>query len=68
MQGTIKSLHTDKGFGFITSADGSNVEHFFHRSALKNCQFDDLQVGTKVSFESAHGQKGPRAEDIYAQA
>jgi len=67
MVGTIKTLIQDKGFGFILE-EGTNVEHFFHRSALKNAQFEDVKIGDKVSFESTPAQKGPRAEDVYTQA
>ena len=31
MNGTIKRLVSDKGFGFIAASDGN--EYFFHRSA-----------------------------------
>jgi cold shock CspA family protein len=72
MTGQIKRLHTDKGFGFIASDNpelddrGKPIEYFFHRSAVKNARFEDLQEGqTIVSFEPAEGTKGPRAEDVY---
>ena len=60
--GTIKRI-TDKGFGFIAAADGT--EYFFHSSALRNCKIDDITKGAEVSFEPGQGPKGPRAEDVY---
>ena len=63
MTGTIKTLLTEKGCGFIKGEDG--VDYFFHRSALKNVSFDELERGREVTFEDAEGEKGPRAEDVY---
>lgn len=63
MTGTIKRLLTDKGCGFIRAKDGR--EFFFHKSALKNCRYDELEEGREVTFEDSEGEKGPRAEDVY---
>ncbi len=62
MQGTIKRLKQDKGFGFILGEDKN--EYFFHQSALKNVKFEELE-GRDVTFEESEGSKGLRAEDIY---
>jgi len=62
--GTIKRL-TDKGFGFIATADG--VEYFFHQSAVSGTRFDDLREGQTVSFTVGQGPKGPRAENVKAE-
>jgi len=59
--GTIKRL-TDKGFGFIAAADGT--EYFFHQSACKGVRFDELREGQSVTFEVGRGPKGPRAENV----
>jgi len=59
--GTIKRL-TDKGFGFIASADGQ--EYFFHQSACRDVRFDELREGEAVTFEKGQGPKGPRAENV----
>lgn len=63
MQGTVKRVYVDKGLGFIKGED--NIEYFFHRSALKNVNIDELEEGQDVSFEDAEGLKGPKAEDVY---
>ncbi len=62
MTGTIKTIHPDKGFGFIIGED--RREYFFHRSSLKNVSFEQLVKGQDVSFEECESDKGPRAEDI----
>ena len=59
--GTIKRI-TDKGFGFIAAADGS--EYFFHQSACTSTPFDSLRVGQSVTFTMGQGPKGPRAENV----
>lgn len=61
MNGTIKRLVGDKGFGFILASDGN--EYFFHSSACDR-PFDDLREGQAVSFERGQGPKGPRAERV----
>jgi CspA family cold shock protein len=66
--GTIKRM-TDKGFGFITPDDQSEVEPgkdlFFHSSAvLEAGGFDSLREGEKVSYTKGMGAKGPQATDV----
>ena len=57
-RGQIKTL-TDRGCGFISS-DGADV--FFHMSTLEGeGQFDMLQEGQAVEYESEPGERGPRA-------
>jgi CspA family cold shock protein len=60
MNGTVKRLVSDKGFGFIVADDGN--EYFFHNSACGNVRFDDLREGRAVAFERGQGPKGPRAK------
>jgi CspA family cold shock protein len=62
MQGTIKRVIRDRGFGFIRSADGQEV--FFHRSSLQQLSFDGLKEGESVEFELERGEKGPRATSV----
>ena len=50
-QGTIKRLVSDKGFGFIQAADGT--EYFFHQSACVDAPFDTLREGQTDFFIGA---------------
>ena len=60
--GTIKKL-TDRGFGFIETASGTDI--FFHMSSLATgLEFNDLREGEKVSYTEGQGPKGPRAEEV----
>ena len=54
MQGTIKRVVRDRGFGFIHSSDGQQV--FFHRSSLQQMDFDGLKEGEAVEFELERGE------------
>ena len=62
INGTIKKLVSDKGFGFIAAGDGN--EYFFHQSACSETRFDDLREDQAVTFEKGQGPKGPRAENV----
>lgn len=55
MQGTIKRVIRDRGFGFIRSTDGQEV--FFHRSSLQQMNFDGLKEGEVVEFEIERGKR-----------
>jgi CspA family cold shock protein len=63
MNGTISKVIADKGFGFITGADGN--EYFMHRSAVKSGEaFEQLREEQAVTFDAGNGEKGPRAENV----
>lgn len=62
MNGTIKRLVSEKGFGFIAARDGN--EYFFHQSACQETRFEDLREGQAVTFERGQGPKGPRGENV----
>jgi cold shock protein len=50
MQGTVKFFDEDRGFGFITPADGSR-DVFVHIRAVQKAGAYVLSEGQKVSFE-----------------
>ena len=60
-EGTIKRL-TDRGFGFIATANGRDL--FFHMSAVEGTTFEALSEGQRVSYTEGLGPKGPRAESV----
>ena len=62
VNGTVKRLVKDKGFGFVAAADGN--EYFFHQSACTGVSFNELREGQAVTFETGQGPKGPRAENV----
>lgn len=64
MNGTIKNVHPEKGFGFIKGEDGK--EYFFHYKALLNAEMEHLVRDQPVEFIPGDGPKGPRAENVLA--
>ncbi len=63
VQGTIKKVVTDRGFGFISGESG---DVFFHHTSVEEGQFDNLHEGQAVEYEVEEGQggKGPRAKSV----
>jgi len=64
INGTVKRLVFEKGFGFIAASDGT--EYFFHQSSCDGGTFDGLREGQAVTFEKGQGPKGPRGENVRA--
>ena len=48
-KGTVKWFNAEKGYGFITGEDGSDV--FVHFSAIQIEGYKTLAEGQKVTFE-----------------
>ncbi len=60
--GTVKWFNAEKGFGFISREDGSDV--FVHFSAINMDGFKTLEEGQEVQFEVVEGEKGPQATNV----
>ena len=61
--GTVKWFSGEKGYGFITPADGSK-DVFAHFSAIEADGFKSLPEGANVEFEVEDGPKGPQAKSV----
>ena len=61
--GTVKWFNAEKGFGFITREDGSDV--FVHFSAIQEDGFKSLSEGQQVEFEIVDGNRGLQAANVY---
>lgn len=62
MEGEIKKLVSDRGFGFIRTGEGNDV--FFHGSGLVEGNFDLLEIGQRVTFDMESSPRGPRAKNV----
>jgi CspA family cold shock protein len=60
--GTVKWFNSEKGYGFIAQADGSDV--FVHHSAIQMNGYRTLEEGQSVEFELKEGPKGLQAVDV----
>jgi CspA family cold shock protein len=60
--GTVKWFNDAKGYGFITSEDGTDV--FVHHTSIQGNGFKSLAEGEAVSFDIEKGPKGPKAVNV----
>jgi len=61
-KGTVKWFNDQKGYGFISDAEGNDV--FVHFSGLNMEGFKTLKEGQEVEFEVTEGAKGPQAINV----
>lgn len=64
-QGTVKWFNAEKGFGFISREDGSDV--FVHFSAIQGDGFKTLEEGQAVAFDVEDSDRGPQAVNVEKQ-
>jgi len=62
LRGVISKLFPEQGYGFILQAGGGEV--YFHRNAVHDFKFEDLEDGTEVAFNVEEGEKGPQATTV----
>ena len=58
-KGTVKWFNAEKGYGFITGENGSDV--FVHFSAIQGEGFKTLEEGQAVSYDLTEGARGMQA-------
>jgi cold shock CspA family protein/ribosome-associated translation inhibitor RaiA len=61
-RGVVCKLFPQEGYGFILQEGGGEV--YFHRNALHDMTFEDLQDGMEVAFNVEEGEKGPQASTV----
>jgi cold shock CspA family protein/ribosome-associated translation inhibitor RaiA len=61
-KGVISKLFRDEGYGFITMEDGTDV--YFHRNAVRDMSFEDLEEGMEVRLNVEPGENGPQATTV----
>ncbi len=60
--GTVKFFNAEKGYGFITIEEGTDV--FVHYSAIEADGFKTLEAGQTVTFDIVEGQRGDQAANV----
>ena len=61
-KGTVKWFNNQKGYGFISDENGSDV--FVHYSGLNMDGYKSLEEGQAVEFEITDSPKGPQATNV----
>ena len=61
VKGVVKWFDPNKGYGFITKADGKDI--FVHVSELPG-DIESLVENEEVEFEIGEGKKGPVATNV----
>lgn len=59
LRGVVCKLFPNEGYGFILKEGGGEV--YFHRNAVRDLDFGELEDGAEVSFNAEEGEKGPQA-------
>ena len=60
--GTVKWFNNQKGYGFISDAEGNDV--FVHYTGLNMEGYKTLEEGQEVEFEVTEGTKGHQAVNV----
>ncbi|HOW87484.1 MAG TPA: cold-shock protein [Candidatus Omnitrophota bacterium] len=61
-KGKVKWFNNQKGYGFITPENGSDV--FVHHTAIQGEGYKSLEEGQAVEFEITKGPKGDQAVNV----
>lgn len=60
---TVKWFNREKGFGFLSPADGGK-DIFLHHSALRKAGLSDLVEGQRVEIDVEDAPKGQNAINL----
>lgn len=60
--GTVKWFSQEKGFGFVTREDGTDI--FIHHSGISGRGFKTLEQGEPVEFDVIEEPKGLKASNL----
>ena len=61
-RGVVSKVLRDEGYGFILLGDGREV--YFHRNAVHDLEFEQIDKGLEVNLSVAPGEKGLRATTV----
>ena len=58
----VSKLFPDKGYGFLTAADGQEI--YFHKNSVLGVNFENLEIGMQVRYVADLGEKGLQASTV----
>jgi len=58
----VRALFPAEGYGFLETPDGGEI--YFHRNSLIHSGFDELAIGTAVTFVAEEGDNGLQASTV----
>ena len=61
-KGTVKWFNGSKGYGFITTEEGTDI--FVHYNAINGDGYKTLDEGESVEFEVEDSPKGQKATNV----
>ena len=64
-KGKVKWFNAEKGYGFITAEDGTDI--FVHFSAIQQDGYKTLDEGQSVTFDITESDRGPQAANVVKQ-
>ena len=65
LKGTVKWFNNQKGYGFISPAEGgAGKDLFVHMSSIVMEGYKTLKDGQDVEYEVGDGEKGPVAKNV----
>lgn len=64
-KGTVKWFHAERGYGFITNEDGTDI--FVHYSDIVGEGYRNLVVGQSVVYTIGENEKGTCATNVVVE-
>ncbi len=58
----VTKIFPEEGYGFLTTPEGREI--YFHENSVLDAKFEDLQVGTVVTFVENFGEEGAQASSV----
>jgi ribosome-associated translation inhibitor RaiA/cold shock CspA family protein len=62
-QGQVAEMHPEEDWGYLLTKEGALL--YFHRNAVLDDSFDDLERGDVVHYIEAMGETGPTAAKVW---
>jgi ribosome-associated translation inhibitor RaiA/cold shock CspA family protein len=62
-QGQVAEMHPEENWGYLLTKEGALL--YFHRNAVLDDSFDDLEQGDVVHYIEAMGETGPTAVKVW---